>query len=355
MKPLIIRADAGPQIGTGHVMRCLALAQAWEDAGGDAVFAMAAGAQSIEPRIEAERMKIARLSAQPGSIEDAAETIRLAREAGAKWIAVDGYVFGSDYQRAIKDAGFRLLFIDDYGHCHHYTADIVLNQNIYADESFYRSIEPYTRLLLGSKFVLLRREFLKWRGWKREILPVARKVLVTLGGSDPNNVAFKVIQALQEMDGPYLQAKVITGLYNAHPETLRQAEQCLRIQVQFVTDTTNMAELMAWADIAVSAGGTSCWEIAYMSLPNCIIVTAENQALVAEALHSRGVSVNMGWFASIKAVRLAQVLSDLLQDKEQRSYMSHQGRLIVQGEGSRNVVNTIRNKFMRDHDNEQER
>ena len=162
---LLIRADASTRIGTGHVMRCLALAQAWEDSGRRAAFAMGMDAPALEDRLRSDGMEVVHLSAEPGSLEDAEMTADIAQKMGAGWAVVDGYHFGSDYQRIIKESGLRLLFIDDNGHADHYYADIVLNQNLHANEELYRKREPYTKLLFGTEYVLLRREVWPWRGW----------------------------------------------------------------------------------------------------------------------------------------------------------------------------------------------
>src|SRR6058998_2942566 len=103
---LLIRADANVEIGTGHVMRSLALAQAWQDKGGDVVFAMAAGAPALEARLRQERIPVENIQALPGSGEDAEQTARLAAERRAKWVALDGYHFSGDYQTAVRSAGF---------------------------------------------------------------------------------------------------------------------------------------------------------------------------------------------------------------------------------------------------------
>ncbi|NYT10684.1 MAG: UDP-2,4-diacetamido-2,4,6-trideoxy-beta-L-altropyranose hydrolase, partial [Methanosarcinales archaeon] len=220
-RTLVIRADASTRIGTGHVMRCLALAQAWQDSGRRAVFAMGMGSPVLVDRLTFEGMEVFHLSAEPGSTEDAEQTADLAQSMGSDWVVVDGYHFGSDYQRIIKESGLRLLFIDDNGHVCHYYADIVLNQNLHANEDLYRNREPYTKLLLGTQYVLLRREFWPWRSWKRDIPEVARKLLVTLGGSDPDNVTLKVIQVLQQIE--QLETVVVIGGSNLHYEELSSA------------------------------------------------------------------------------------------------------------------------------------
>src|ERR1700675_1782319 len=113
---LLIRADASLAIGTGHVMRCLALAQAWKDAGGRAIFAIAQSTPAIEERLRDERFDVERAPVPVGSVADAEETARLAHKHGALWSVIDGYEFGAEYQTNLKGHGLRVLFIDDNGH-----------------------------------------------------------------------------------------------------------------------------------------------------------------------------------------------------------------------------------------------
>src|SRR5437899_8991517 len=210
-RKLLIRADANVKIGTGHVMRCLALAQAWQDRGGDVVFAMAESSAGIDERLRLEQAQNSRLDAMPGSADDAAQQASLVQEVQADWAVVDGYHFDSAYQRFLKDEGLQLLVIDDYGHAGYYSADVVVNQNISAKESLYPSREEYTRLCLGLDFVLLRREFKAWREWKREIALVAQKMLVTMGGSDRENVTSAVLRAVRLVDVQGVEFVVVVG------------------------------------------------------------------------------------------------------------------------------------------------
>lgn len=339
--PLLIRADANTQIGTGHVMRCLALAQAWQDAGGQAKFVQASAAPALETRLIAEGIDIARLSASPGSATDSAQTVALAQKMGATWVVVDGYQFDAAYQQAMKRAGLPLLVVDDYGHASHYYADLVLNQNIHADESLYSNREPHTRLLMGARYVLLRREFWPWRGWRREIPAVAHRVLVTLGGGDPDNQTLKVFQALQQVDADDLEAIVVVGASNPHFEELRSEIRNSPLAIRLVHNVANMVELMAWADVAVSAGGSTCWEMAFMGLPTILLVLAENQRGIAEGLSQAGVALNLGSFEQVISAHIVRALSNLIESRHRRQQMSHDGQEMVDGIGSKRVLSAL--------------
>ena len=113
-------------------------------------------------RLVSEGIDVINIFEKPGSMDDAKHTAYIAADSGSEWVVVDGYYFGSDYQKKIKEYGLHLLFIDDNGHADHYYADLVLNQNLHATEKLYRNREPNTKLLLGPKYVLLRQE-LAWR------------------------------------------------------------------------------------------------------------------------------------------------------------------------------------------------
>lgn len=344
---LLVRVDASIKIGTGHLMRCMALAQAWQNIGGQAIFAIATQATPIEDRLVSEGMDFVHLSVEPGSAEDARKTASLARQLGATWVVVDGYYFGAEYQRIIKNCGLRLLFIDDYGHAQHYWADIVLNQNIYAHKGLYLNRSPDTKLLLGTRYALLRQEFRQWQGWTRKISAVARKVLVTLGGSDPDNVTLKVIQGLQRVDVPGLEAVVVVGGSNPHYEQLQAAVDASQFPISLERNVTNMPELMAWADVAITAGGSTTWELAFMGLPSLVLVLADNQRAIAEKLGKVGVAVNLGWHTNALAAEITQLIKRLLMSSGIRAEMSRHGQELIDGEGTARVLMHLQDQPLR--------
>jgi len=319
-------------------MRCLALAQAWQDADGQATFAMALNAPAIEARLRAEGIGVAQLAAQAGSSNDAALTISLARELNAGWVVVDGYKFGGDYQREITDAGLSLLFIDDNGHANHYHANLVLNQNIGAHASLYAQRETHTRLLLGPRYLLLRREFSKWRGWKPETPDASRKVLVTLGGGDSDSVTLRVIEALQQLQIDGLEATVTVGANNPRRDELEVAARRSPLVIRLESNVTNMSELMAWADVAVTGAGSTCWELIFMGLPSTMLVLAENQHAVAENLGAADWLINLGWHQRVSSSQLMQAIHRLIFSPGQRAEMVRKGQDIIDGSGTRRIL-----------------
>jgi len=343
-RTLLIRADAGETIGWGHVMRCLALAQAWQDAGGAVTFVMATDVPAVQARLEAEGMRVVQINAAIGSADDMAQTIQWARASNARWVVLDGYQFSAENQRAIKQAGFSLLWIDDNGDATHYYADIVLNQNLHAKASLYTHREPYTELLLGTRYVLLRREFLKWREWRREIPKVARKVLVTLGGSDPDNVTLMVIKALEQVKVDGLEAVVVVGASHPHIHELTQIVQASPIPIRLEINALNMPALMAWADVAITGAGSTCWELAFMGLPSIVLVLAENQKASAHLLAEQGIPVCFDSQIKVRHEFLVDALTHLTREQGMLQTIEKNGAKLIDGDGVVRVIGSIINK-----------
>lgn len=334
---LLIRADGSSSLGTGHIMRMLALAQAWRRQGGKSIFARTETTVALEQRIAAEQFEQVRITTQTGSSEDAVQTLALAREHHAAWVVTDGYHFGVGYQTVLKEGGCRLLFVDDYGHAQDYCADLILNQNLGAEPVLYARRATHTRLLLGPRYVLLREEFLRWNDWPRQIPPIARKVLVTLGGSDPENVTGKVVEALHGLE---VEGKVVVGGSSPHADTWRLTFQKKGSALDLVVNAANMPELMAGADLVIAAAGTTLLELAFMGLPGLVLVLAENQVRGAAAFQECGAVVNMG--RNHKPRDLRAQIEHLLGAADQRKSMSDVGRRLVDGRGAERVVDTIR-------------
>jgi UDP-2,4-diacetamido-2,4,6-trideoxy-beta-L-altropyranose hydrolase len=334
---LLIRADASVAIGTGHVMRCLALAQAWQDAGGAVTFAMAESTPAIEDRLRREGAGLVRIDGIPGSHADGEQLIALARTLGPAWLVVDGYEFGPDYQRTLQHERFRVLLIDDLGRSGHYAADVVLNQNLSAQKYFYEDRETRTRLLLGTKYALLRREFVAALA-PREVPSIARKLLVSLGGSDPDNATCRVMEALEQVAVADLQVVVVAGGSNPHLASLAEAVAKSSHSCRMLNNVTNMQELISWADLAISAAGGACWEYCALGLPAALVAVAENQVANAEALHAAGTARLLAGGLQFSIEDMARTVARLANSPEERQALSQTARSLVDGEGAARTV-----------------
>lgn len=344
---LLVRADGGATIGAGHIMRSLALAMEWCSHGGNALFLANCPDDKLARRITAAGMSFRTIERSHPDPSDLQFTLSTANELGRlrsvddeTWLVLDGYHFGSTYQEAINAAGIKLLVMDDSADLAKYWADVVVNQNLHAKQMAYHCT-PNTKLLQGPKYALLRPEFQPWRDWKREIPEVARRILVTMGGADPQNVTVAVIRAIGQLNYLGIEARVVVGPSNAHFHKVLKAAQDVP-WVSILTDVADMAEQMAWADVAVSAAGSTCWELLFMGLPFVAVSVADNQEPISAVLADRGLASVLDPLDTLETAAMASALRSLMISPMERARMSALGRQLVDGEGASRVLAHMR-------------
>jgi UDP-2,4-diacetamido-2,4,6-trideoxy-beta-L-altropyranose hydrolase len=269
--------------------------------------------------------------------DDWEKTSQILGAHGDAWVVLDGYHFDGGYHKKIRAHGKRLLVVDDMAHLDHYEADIVLNQNINA-ESLPYSTASFTRLFLGPRYILLRPEFFNCSSRERNIPELACRLLVTLGGGDPDNMTLTVMQALEKIDIDGFEALIVVGSANPHLQQILAASSRSSVRLRVVDNVPNMAELMAWADLAVSAGGSTCWELAYMGVPALAITMADNQLAVVKGLAKAGTVVNLGWYHDLSSAKIARAVQNLATDVVKRAQMQRRGRDLVDGGGTQRVL-----------------
>lgn len=339
---LIVRADAGQDMGSGHVMRCLALAQGWMAQGGRVVFVLSSGVPLLEERLRAEGIQVLANAAVPGSLADAHALRQLAEASCATWVVVDGYHFGTEYQAAISRGPAGLLCVDDYGHAGQYTCDLVLNQNSYARETYYSDRSDHTRLLLGAEFICLRKEFWGSRGQAHVIRNPATRLLLSFGGTDSSNIGLAVVRALEAAAGAPLEVVVVAGGGNVYVPALRRAVVDSRHAVRLEHNVANMVPLFEWADIALTAGGSTCWELLFLGVPSLVAVLADNQLPLAKSLAGHGLAVDLGSANGSAPLQWLMEVRRLLADSDRRGDVSRRGRAFVDGFGVDRVLEQMR-------------
>jgi UDP-2,4-diacetamido-2,4,6-trideoxy-beta-L-altropyranose hydrolase len=340
---ILFRADAS-SMGIGHVMRCLALAQAWLDAGGHATFLAAEMPAALAERLRLEGVNVVQHVGLVGGEEDAQRTVATARELGTTWVIADGYGFSQGWQQIVKDGGARLLLCDDGGRTGGSYANLILDTNPHARPEDYSGSQA--RLLLGLRYALMRREFLRWRDWSRDTSR-ANRVLVTLGGADAENVSLRILRALDWLPGPPLEIAVLLGPANPHGPELQAFAVGTHHRIRLHADALDVAAWMAWADVAISAGGSTTWERAFMGLPSSTLVLADNQFEVARAAEKAGINRNLGPVAALDDETLSDAVQTLLEDEPARARMAQRGRELVDGEGVERVLMHLTDANMR--------
>lgn len=345
---LYIRTDADSKMGTGHIMRCIALAQAWHDQGGEVTFISHCESEPLKQRINDEGIgliPIERICPEPSDLKTTLSILKNDITDQQTWLALDGYHFTPEYQKAIREAGISLLVIDDMNHLPYYHADILHNQNIYAPDLTYHCDED-TTLLLGIQYVLLRREFLKYYGFKRNVPDRVKNILVTLGGADQDNTTLKVIEALKFLDDQEIEVKIVIGPANHHITILSQALSSTHFKAALLFNPPNMPDLMAWADLAISAGGSTCWELLFMGLPSLIVVLAENQLELAKNLEEQDVAFNLGWHEGLSTSKVLSIFESLYCNKMLRKNISEKASALIDGQGTSHVKRAMSDKLI---------
>jgi UDP-2,4-diacetamido-2,4,6-trideoxy-beta-L-altropyranose hydrolase len=343
-RPLVLRADATADSGTGHMMRTLALTQTWLDAGGTARWLVAAAPPSLLERIGREGVELVRIDAAPGSAGDAAGLSAVLRADRAAVAVIDGTGFKTDYVDALGDVASRVLIIDDMADRPSYPVGFLLNQNAHADRHDYPA-DATCLFLLGIRFVLLRREFLPAPP-PRTSPPVARHLLVTFGGADPTGMTVRTIAALRHLPGALretLQVRIVVGA--ANPDGARidtaVADPDLGYRAVIARAVDDMPAQMAWADLAVTSGGSTVWELARTGCPAIVVETAPVERRLVSGLERVGLFGHLGPEAELDPRSMADDIAAKAQDVAWRMKMTALGMHLIDGGGARRVADVL--------------
>ncbi len=326
-----IRADASLQIGTGHVMRCLTLAEALKNQGAEVYFICREHHGNLIDQIQRLGFKVHKLScldrlAYVGTDENSpqlfhANWLGVSQQQDAEqckpvlelispdWMIVDHYAIDYHWHNTLKSNYKKLMVIDDLADRRH-ECDLLLDQTFAREQKDYQMLVPEgCQFLLGSQFALLRSEFAQWREFslQRRNKSELKKLLITMGGVDSENVTWQVLDALAGSELPMdLTITVIMGVTAPNLDSVKQIAENMPCKTEVKVDVTNMAELMANADIAIGAVGATTWERCALGLPTIIMIMADNQVYASTKLDK----VNIGWLLR-SPVEINKILSNL--------------------------------------------
>lgn len=334
---LLIRADAGSKIGTGHVMRCIALGQAIRRMGGQVDFVCGPLPGRLEQRILNEGFGLATINSPAGSIDDARELNNLLAEQMPDWLLLDGYNFTDEYQDELDLQNSRLVCIDDFGHASHQRAGLVVNQNIYSNPRDYSHVASLT----GPKYTMLRDEFVSPSDADKPQIPLrAKRLLVTFGGADPENMTARVLSSIDEATVEGSSIDVILGPCFEHFEMLKALTKTSRSCIRLHRNVDNMYVLMNRIQLAITGGGTTCYELARCGIPSVVIPIAGNQYAIAEKLGALGIAEFVDP-SGLQDGRLKRRISKIIRDVDRRRDMSEISQKMIDGQGANRVARSL--------------
>lgn len=352
-----IRADASIQIGSGHVMRCLTLADTLRARGAEVRFISRAhqgGAQALLERrgyacvslpapVTAARLAedLAHSAWLGTSLEeDLVQSSAALADWPADWLVVDHYAIDWRWERGMRLRVPRIMVVDDLADRRH-DCDLLLDQNFYRDiDTRYAGLVPaHCKCLLGPGYALLRAEFgTAVACSQREEAPVGR-ILLFMGGMDGGNATEMALRGLHDVASAGVAIDVVLGASAPHLEQVRalcDITPNARLHVQ----VDNMAELMASADLAIGACGSATWERCFLGLPTIAIVLADNQRKSAQDLADAGYIVNLGDVGAVTPLAVAQAVAALMADSARRVAMSRRVAALT-SRHDRSVVDLI--------------
>lgn len=333
---IAICADASSRIGTGHIMRCLTLANALREQRAEISFLCRTLAGNLISYIQQQGYLVHSLAdLQPNT------AIALLRQIPAiDWLIVDHYSLDQAWETQLRPYVKKIMVLDDLARPH--DCDLLLDQNFYANAAMrYQTLVPaHCKLLLGGQFALLRPEFVQQRQNLRIRNGNVLRILVFFGGSDPTNETAKTLAAIQLLNQPQLHIDVVVGNSNPHKQQIQTT--CLQLSnVNYHCQINNMAELMAQADLAIAAGGSTTWERCCLGLPTLTIAVAENQLETSLELARHGKIVFLGSSEQVTAEMIKSALLTLLTTREWLNFLTTESQKLVDGLGVQRVLQQL--------------
>lgn len=349
---VVFRVDASIDLGTGHVMRCLTLAQQICEMGGEVFFICKELNGDLCEYIKNKGYQVFSLQNKKNTTNflhsssnswqtDVQETILILKQIkNIDWLVVDHYSLDKKWELLIRSYVKHVMVIDDLANREH-NCDLLLDQNYYKNqEKRYQHLVPTcSKLLLGPKFALLRKEFsdIRQKGinMQKELI---KKIFIFLGGSDPGNITTNALEAIEKLKYDYLIFDVVVGVSNKHKEEIRLL--CDRNHhFNFLFNVENIAQVMKRADLCIVSGGTITWERYSLGLIGGIITTAKNQEELAETVHELQIDHYFGKAEELSQNKIMTKIESLIKTPFNHLKQRRESAVnLVDGKGAQRVI-----------------
>ena len=350
---VVFRVDASVRIGVGHLMRCLTLAEALRERGVAIHFICREHNGNVIALLQQKAMPVIVLPAPAindithskdysaclgmTQAEDAEQTIKAFNGEKPDWLVVDHYGLNIEWEKQLRPHIGKLMVIDDLANRNH-DCDLLLDQNysVDGDQRYNSLVSPQGEVLLGLKYALLRKEFKVLRERLEPRAHQLKKILVFFTAGDDQGETLKAMQGI-ELFGKADCVDVVIGLSN--PSSVEIIKKCDELRWGYHCQVDYMPSLIAQADLAIGAGGSSNWERCALGLPAVVTILAENQAPIAQALGRAGIIVNLGWSYDLQAADYADALITLNHDR--LATMSEKAFALVDAKGAGRMADVL--------------
>lgn len=368
---VVFRVDASLEIGSGHVMRCLTLADALSSRGAICRFICRTHSGNLIEFIENKGYHVHALglgiqvSERTAALDDgdcvpeprhrhwlgtsqsqdATDCIPILDAVQPDWLIVDHYAIDVRWERSVVSHCSKILVIDDLADRPH-IADVLLDQNLGRQSEDYDGLVPKTcSRLIGPRFALLRPEFREAREAslaRRNTNKAIRHILISMGGMDKDDATSKILDALAKTALPAeVMLSVVMGRNAPALERVYLAAAKMPWPTRVLVDVNNMAQLMLEADLAIGAGGSTTWECCSLGLPSIILVIAENQCGGANALARAGAALLVENASMLEhGVKLDDLVAELIRP-DQLHLMGQLASNVCEGIGAETVAEIL--------------
>ncbi|MDD2700473.1 MAG: UDP-2,4-diacetamido-2,4,6-trideoxy-beta-L-altropyranose hydrolase [Sideroxydans sp.] len=352
---IAFRTDASSEIGTGHFMRCLTLADELRKTGAEIRFICRELPAHLAEMLTEKGISHFPLTGEPPAPHasnlahshwlwtdqehDAQVCLQALEGQTWDWVVVDHYALDHRWESRMRIAASKIMVIDDLADRRH-ECDLLLDQNYYIDmdERYRDKVSEDCRLLLGPRYALLREEF---RALRKQDVPRSgdiRRILVFFGGIDADNFTGQAIQALVRLNLKALHVDVVIGA--RHPQLSDIKNSCIAAGFTCHVQTPHMAELMATADLAIGAGGIATWERCCLGLPTLAFSVAENQRAQIRDAAEIGLLLTANVSADIPSAICRQI-SALIDNPILLRLTSRTASAQVDGKGSLRILTAL--------------
>lgn len=353
---IIFRVDSSYKIGSGHVMRCLTLAQALSRKSGEVLFICRDFSGNLISHISSMGFPVEVLpdhhTTPSGEvpnhadllsvswITDARQCSEIVRLFKPDWIVVDNYALDYRWEEHLLQYCRNMMVIDDLADRHH-RCSILLDQNYYENMEgrYSNKIPKGCCQLLGPRYALLREEFIKARELARLKTGPVNRLLVFMGGSDLSNETAKVLRALKSLELG-IEVDVVIGGSNPHRALINEMCNCID-RTKLHVNINNMAEKLLEADLVIGAGGSTTWERCCLGIPGIAIAVAQNQVELAQTIHKFGLGYYLGTRENVTEGQIAEEVQRVVDIPLDLAQMSKKCMDVVDGNGAHYVVDAL--------------